>query len=138
MDRGSSKHSPRLDEEMEQETATIRHDGQPAHTQEWRQTEPFDEEPLSLDLPGDQAPGTPPGMTEAGVELRADIAIWLEPGKLPADRDGMLGQARESGAPDGVLDALSRLPAGRQFSTVGEIVRALGIRTEEPRDTGAG
>ena len=37
----------------------------------------------------------------------------------------------------GSLDALNRLPAGRQFGTVGEIVRALGIRTEEPRDRGA-
>ena len=138
MDRGSSKHSPRLDQEMEQETASIRHDGQPAHTEEWRQTEPFEEEPLSLDLPADEAPGTPPGMTEADVELRADIAIWLEPGKLPARRDSLLEQARGAGAPDGVLDALARLPAGRRFGTVGEIVRALGIRTEEPRDPGAG
>jgi hypothetical protein len=123
---------------MERETQTIRHDGQPAHTEEWRQTEPFEEEPLSLDLPGDEAPGTPHGMTEADVELRADIAIWLEPGKLPADRDSLLGQAREAGAPDGVLDALARLPAGRQFGTAGEVVRALGIPTEEPRDSGAG
>ena len=138
MDRGSSKHNPRLDEEMEQETSTIRHDGQPAHPEEWRQPEPFEEEPLSLSLPGDDAPGVPPGMAEADVELRTDIAIWLEPGKLPADRDAILGQARETGAPDEVLDALARLPAGQRFGTAGEIVRALGIHTEEPRDPGAG
>ena len=138
MDRGSSKHSPRLDEEMEQETETIRHDGQPAHAEEWRQTEPFEEEPLSLSLPGDEAPAAPTGMTEADVELRTDIAIWLEPGKLPADRDALAEQARETGAPDEVLDALARLPAGREFGTAGEVVRALGIHTEEPRDQDAG
>jgi len=123
---------------MERETQTIRRDSQPAHTEEWRQTEPFEEEPLSLDLPGDEAPGTPPGMTEADVELRAGIAIWLQPRTLPAGRDSLLEQARGAGAPDGVLDALARLPAGRQFGTAGEVVRALGIATEEPRDSGAG
>jgi hypothetical protein len=35
------------------------------------------------------------------------------------------------GAPDDVVAAIGRLPAGRKFHTIGEIVRTLGIHTEE-------
>jgi hypothetical protein len=51
MERESSKHSPRLDDEMEQETAAIRRTGQPARTEEWRETEPFDPAHLDTELP---------------------------------------------------------------------------------------
>ena len=132
VDRGSSKHGPRVDDQLERETEPVTHNAQPAHLEEWRQTEPFDEGPLSE--PEEHVPGAPAGMTEADVEVRTDIAIWLEPGKLPADRDGILEQLRETGAPDEVVAALSRLPGGQQFHTTGEIVRAIGIPTEEPRD----
>ena len=128
--RGSSKHGPRLDEEMEQETETITRSGQPPHTEEWRETEPFDEGHLETALPEDEAPAAPPGMTAADVERRSDIARHLPPHKLPASRDALLDFLQRTGAPDDVIDAISSLPADREFRTVGEIVRALGIPTE--------
>jgi hypothetical protein len=132
VDRGNSQHGPRVDDQLKRETEAVTHTAQPDHLEEWRQTEPFDEGPLSE--PAGYVPGAPAGMTEADVEQRADIAIWLEPGKLPAARDALLEQLRETGAPDEVVAAVSRLPAGQQFRTIGEIVRAIGIPTEEPRD----
>jgi hypothetical protein len=43
MDRGSSKHGPQRDDEMERETEDITRTGEPQPGEEWRQTEPFDE-----------------------------------------------------------------------------------------------
>ena len=77
-------------------------------------------------------------MTDADVQRRADIAIWLPPGKLPADRDAILGYLQDTGAPDEVIDAVASLPAGQEFGTIGEMARALGIHTELPRDRGQG
>jgi hypothetical protein len=127
----SSKHGPRLDEEMEKEDQTILRSGQPAHTEEWRQTEPFDEPHLETEMPGEEEPAAPRGMTPADVERRSDIARWLPPHKFPADRDTLLPFLQHEGAPDDVVDAIASLPARRKFATIGEVVRALGIPYEE-------
>jgi hypothetical protein len=134
MDRASSKHGPWKDDLMERETQDIVHAAEPPHLEEWRQTEPFDEE--FYQLPETETPGTPAGMTHADVDRRSDIAVYLPPGKLPADRDRILEYVRRAGAADDVVDALSNLPPRREFRTIGEVVRAIGIHTEEPRDRG--
>jgi hypothetical protein len=131
MERGSSKHGPRLDEEMEDEDQTILRSGQPPHTEEWRQTEPFDEPHLETQLPADEEPAAPHGMTPADVERRADIARWLPPHKFPADRGTLLEFLQHEGAPDDVADTIASLPARRRYATIGEVVRALGIPYEE-------
>jgi Protein of unknown function (DUF2795) len=128
--RGSSKHGPELDDQMEQETRDITRTGQPEHTEEWRETEPFEEEHLDQELPASEQPGTPAGITQAQVDRRSDIARWLEPHDFPAGRDMMLGYLEQTGAPDEVVGAISRLPARREFARVAEVMRALGIPTE--------
>jgi hypothetical protein len=70
-------------------------------------------------------------MTPADVDLRSDIARWPPPHKLPEDHAALLEFLQHEGAPDDVVAALGRLPAGRKFGTIGEIVRTLGIHTEE-------
>ncbi|MBT8161287.1 MULTISPECIES: hypothetical protein [Arthrobacter] len=40
-ERGNTKHSPHLDEKMQQETLGMVRNRQPAHAEEWRETEPF-------------------------------------------------------------------------------------------------
>jgi Protein of unknown function (DUF2795) len=133
MERGSDKHGPRLDEQLEHEDEPIVRSGQPPHTEEWRETEPFEDEHVDLNVPGDEAPGAPPGMTAADVERRSEIARWLEPHKFPSDRDTIVGYLQQEGAPDEVVDAIATLPAGRTFSQTGDVVRALGIPTEHRR-----
>ena len=46
-------------------------------------------------------------------------------------RDALLEFLQHAGAPDDVVAAIGRLPAGRKFGTIGDIVRTLGIHTEE-------
>lgn len=41
VERGNTKHGPRLDEEIEQETSGMIGGTQPAHVEEFRQTEAF-------------------------------------------------------------------------------------------------
>jgi hypothetical protein len=41
MERGSSKHGPRLDEEMKHETEGLVRSGHPSHVQDWKEPEPL-------------------------------------------------------------------------------------------------
>jgi hypothetical protein len=134
MDRANSKHGPWLDDQMERETQRITRAAEPERAEEWRQTEPFDEGRYSA--PPDQTPGTPAGMTWSDADRRTDIAIYLPPRKLPAGRDAILRYVRDSGAPDDVVAAIGSLPPRRVFRTIGEVVRAIGVPTEESRDRG--
>jgi hypothetical protein len=127
MERESSKHGPRHDDQLAREDRDLTSTAQPAHTEEWRQPEPFDRG-------HEQTPGAPPGMTASEVNERSDIAIYLPPGKLPASRSAILGYLRDTGAPDYAIAAVSRLPGDREFATIGEIVRGIGIHTEAARD----
>jgi hypothetical protein len=133
MERGSDKHSPRLDDELEREDLTITRSGQPPHTQESRETEPFEEPLLDEELPAGTAPGTPAGMTPADVEWRSEVARWLEPHKFPSDRGTILDYLQRAGAPDEVTDAIAALPARRTFSRTSDVIHALGIPTERGR-----
>jgi Protein of unknown function (DUF2795) len=133
MERGSTEHSPRLDDQLKHEDESITRSGQPAHTEEWRQSEPFEEAPLGEELPEGEAPGTPAGMTPADVERRSEIARWLEPHKFPSDRATMLDYLQREGAPDEVIGAIAILPARRTFDRTGDVIRALGIPTERGR-----
>ncbi len=79
------------------------------------------------------APGTAPGTDERDLERRAAIAEALGKEVWPADRDGLVAKAAESGAPDAVLAQLRRLPAGREFTNVQAVAQELGIGTEQQR-----
>jgi len=131
----SSKHSARLDDGMEEEDQTILRSGQPPRTEEWREPEPFDPGHLETEMPEEEEPAAPQGMTPADVERRSDIARLLPPHKFPANRETLLPFLQHEGAPDDVVDAIASLPARQKFATIGELVRALGIPYEEDRPT---
>ena len=78
-------------------------------------------------------PATAPGTDEADLERRSAIAEALGKEIWPADRDRLVANAEESGAPDAVLGQLRRLPADREFTNVQDVARELGIGTEQQR-----
>jgi mono/diheme cytochrome c family protein len=95
MERISSKHGPRLDDALAEEAAPLVHGA--AHeprAQEHRESE--------------ETTGLPPG----GAVARREIARHLDSRTFPADRDAIVGNATENGAPDSVLGLLSALPGG--------------------------
>ncbi len=123
MERTTDKHSPRLDEEMKRETASLTH-GAPvdARADEFREQEaPTDYEPgassrlMHLD---------PQGNDPAGA--RREFSRHLLPSMFPGDRDSLLDAANAEDAPGPVIDLLAQLPPGQQFATMYEVWGALG------------
>ena len=78
-----------------------------------------------------ERPRTPPrGMSPADVARRAALTRNLPPSVFPADRARLLTHLRSHRAPESVIDAVSGLPEDKEFSTLGEVVRAIGLLTE--------
>jgi hypothetical protein len=121
LERGSDKHSPRVDEELEQ--------GAPieSRVEEYREQEG----------PGDDQPTPAPRITEPtgsldldDAEARSDIARYLDRGAFPADREGLVANARANHAPPVVLERLQALPDGRTYQALPDVWAALGGTVE--------
>jgi hypothetical protein len=135
----SEQHSgpvgPREDDELAHETQGLVKGGHSTRAEEWRDPEPLDENTDTGQrgtVTGDEG-GTPPGMDRDDVEMRSEIARFLDSTALPGDRESVLRAAEEHYAPDPVLDRLRGLPSGQHFENVQDVVQALGMGTEEHR-----
>lgn len=127
------------DDAQAHETRGLEQGGHTSRAEEWRDPQaPAEGEPRASWTPGTpEQPGTPEGMTNQDVEDRSEIARHLGKGVWPADRDALVAKAEENSAPDAVLARLRRLPAGQEFANVQDVSQALGIGTEESRETSA-
>jgi hypothetical protein len=128
----STKHSPRVDEELEHEIQGMLKAEHATRAEEWREAEPVAEgDPdLTADPSGTLVGGVPVGTTEDAVVARAELARWLTRAPFPGTRDDLLEQARDNRAPDAVVAELGRLPEGETFERIGDVARALGYPTE--------
>jgi hypothetical protein len=115
MERESSKHSPRVDEEMKKEVQSfLQGDPVDSRVQEAREKEgPADGEPTpdAVISIADRMPGGE-RLTREEVELRHDLARHIEGHIFPADREQIVANARAMHAPQPVIDRLEMLPAG--------------------------
>jgi len=118
VERGSDKHSPRIDEQLQHDTRSIVQ-GAPveARVEEHREQEGAGE-------------GDPEQSYDGWIDDRSELARHLEPSSFPAGRDGLLAGAGEQHAPDWVVAALRSLPADRTFHTTEEVWEALGGQRE--------
>ncbi len=129
MERGSDKHSSRVDEEMAHEVSGMIHGGHDSRAEEWRSAEPAGEDQPAATL-GAQTPlagGTPHGMSAEDVEARSELAQWLGRATFPAIGQVLLEHVMDAQAPDRVVDQVRALPAGREFANAGDVWRALHI-----------
>lgn len=128
MERGSDRHSARMDDALKGETEGLVRAGRDTHAQEWKTPEPSGEDQPDLDRAPDSTltGGVPTGMTEADVEGRSELAAHLDRSVFPALGTVLVDNARENNAPDAVVEQLRRLPAGREFQNVGEVWTELG------------
>ena len=136
MERGSSKHGPRLDDEMAHETAGIvQSHGPGGRAEEWHDPEPSGEDqPEVTYVPGGQTRGgTPPGLDPDDVEPRSRLGRFLDRSVFPADAAQLRHNAVANQAPADILTMLGQLPNGRHFKTVTEVWAALGGSNEERR-----
>jgi hypothetical protein len=127
---------PGQDERLAHETRGQVQGGHGTRAEEWREAEPSGEDQPTGDrgtIPEDRR-GTPDGMSSDDVEARSDIARFLGLSAFPGDRESLMRAARDNQAPDSVLGPLQSLPSGEQFENVQDVVRALGMGTEQHRN----
>ena len=131
MERGSDKHSPRVDEQLDHDTRSLTQ-GAPVESrvEEYREQEgPGEDQPTpDARLTGGRATAGSLDLDDA--ETRADIARFLTPSAFPADREALLADAEGNNAPATVVERLQALPAGRAYENVQDIWGALGGTVE--------
>ena len=129
MERGSDKHSPRVDEELDHETRSLQQ-GAPieSRVEEFREQEgPGEDQPTPESRLSEGRTGS---LDLDDAEARSDIARYLDPSAFPADRDGLLDTAEANNAPEVVLERLQALPAGRTYERLPDVWAALGGTVE--------
>lgn len=135
----STKHNPRLDDELQHEIEGMVRAGRSTHAEEWAESEPTAEgDPdIDSDPAGTLVGGTPVGMDADAVTARAELSRWLTRAPFPGNRDELVEAARDHHAPDAVVAELERLPEGERYERIGDVVRALGYPTETGPGPGA-
>lgn len=135
MERGNTKHGPRLDDEMAHEVRGVVQGGTVSRVDEFHEPEPAGEnQPSPSHIPGGRSTGgTPPDLTFDEIERRSRLGRYLPKSSLPGDREELISGAADLRAPDDVMEDLSRLPAGEIYVTVNEIWAALGGHNEARR-----
>ncbi|MFP5326273.1 MAG: DUF2795 domain-containing protein [Acidimicrobiia bacterium] len=119
----STKHSPRIDEQLKHE------EGGDRAEERLRNQGPTEDE----HLPSEGARHDLDDVVDlSGVEERSDIARFLEPSRFPASREDLIDAAREHFAPVHVLETLSELPEdSTAYGNVQQVWEALGGTAEE-------
>ncbi|MEO3778685.1 DUF2795 domain-containing protein [Micromonospora sp. B11E3] len=137
MERGSSKHAPRVDEQMSQEVSgLVQGPGTGgSRVEESRVPEPAGEDqPEATTAPaGELRSGAPKGMSSRDVEERSRLGRFITMTALPGDREALVANALANAAPDDLVTALRGLPPDTVYQTVSEVWAALGNKNETTR-----
>ena len=120
---------------MQHETEGLVRSGRSTHAEEWKDPEPSGEDQPDADrVPGGTlVGGTPPGLTPADVEGRAELAGYIGKECYPVVRAQVIDLVMENNAPDRVIDLVKNLPSDRQFHNINEIWTAVGGNVEAER-----
>ena len=122
MERGSDKHSARMDDALEHEVRGMMTAGRDTHAEEWKSAEPSGEDQPAVDLSADGSlhGGVPDGMTEVDVEQRSQLAQYLGKEVWPATGAQLLAVAQGRNAPDAVLAQLRKAHADVSYANLQE------------------
>ena len=133
MDRGSSKHNPRVDEQMAAEVRGMVQGVAGARAEEWKMAEPSGEDQPSVTVAPNEGRGEPAGVGNPESEEFSRFGTYIGRSALPGDRQALLESARDRDAPDDVIARLQRLPENTTFQNVAEAWRAGqgGVSPEE-------
>jgi len=122
MDRGSNKHSPRVDDEMAAEVRGIVQGTAGGRAEEWKMAEPSGEDQPQVSLVPDEevARGEPGGVGSPQGEAFSRFGSYIGLSALPGDRAALLKSAQDLEAPDDVVARISTLPEGTIFQNVAQ------------------
>lgn len=121
MERGSSKHSPVIDELMKEEVEPMLRGASAGPRVEHRDPEPS----------GDDEPESDARLGEDDVEARSKLARYIDRVAFPGDRSALAASAEKNEAPTHVIEALKELPEGVEYLNTQQIWVALGGEPEE-------
>lgn len=135
MERGSDKHGARMDEALEGEVHGMMQANRETHAEEWSSPEPSGEDQPDIDLvpDGTLSGGLPEGMTDADVEERSQLALYLGKEVWPATGAALLDQVRRRNAPDRVVGWVLGLDADREYTNLQDAWSALRRGVEQQR-----
>ena len=125
MERGSDKHSARMDDALAHDVEGLMRSGHDSR-EDWNSPEPSGEDQPDVDMVpnGTLAGGVPDGMTEVDVERRSELAQYL--GRVwPATREQVLEVAIGNEAPEAILEPLRALPMGASYGNLQELWAAV-------------
>jgi len=121
MQRGSDRLSVHRDEEMKHELQGMLRSGHSTRSEEWHDPEPSaDDDPLVAG-----GPVTPEAGQVSVAELRTELARHLGRTSFPAGPEDLAGGLRSRHAPDGLVDAVRRLPHRARYRTAQELAEAV-------------
>ena len=139
MERESSKHSPRVDDELGHEVESLVRGSaaEESRAREDRLQEGSDEgemrfEPADRTLAQDRGIG----VDDASADERSELARHIAASPWPAGREQLVEAARLDRAPQQVIDQLRTLPSEAAFENVQEVWSALGGATEDQHTRG--
>jgi hypothetical protein len=123
-----TKRNPRLDEQLKKEAGSIPGEGSVEGREEYHRIEgPTDEDLVEAEAARAESGE---GLSQDEIELRSDIARFLQPSLFPAGPDELIRSAEERHTPDAILSLLKRLP-DQQFENVQAVWEALGGDVEK-------
>jgi hypothetical protein len=128
MERGSFKHSPRVDEQMSHEVQGAVQGSVGARAEEWKMAEPAGEDQPEISVitgARDAGRDVPDGVGNPRAEAFSRFGTYIGLSALPGDREALERSARDLNAPDDVLDDLARLPDGVVYATVAQVWNVL-------------
>ena len=124
--RTSDKHNPRVDELMKEEVDALVRGGTETRAQEFREKEaPTDGEPTPDGVISSGSEADPRAeLTHDELELRHNLARFLEGAIFPASREAIVDNARSRNAPDEIVAYLEELPDA-SYESFRDVWRAL-------------
>jgi Protein of unknown function (DUF2795) len=128
MERGSSKHSPRVDEQMASEVRGTVQGVAGARAEEWKMAEPSGEDQPQTSLVPEQeiVRGEVTGVGSQSGEEFSRFGSYIGMSALPGNREALLKSAGDLEAPDDIVDALNQLPPDTTYRNLAEVWHALG------------
>lgn len=131
MTQEGGTHGPRQDDALKRETRSEVQAGRSTRTEEWREPEPPGEDQPEATW----APEGRPGRGEGGhdprdIQLRSDLARYLDRATFPASREQVLSTLAAHQAPQQLADVVAALPPGSAFASFAELANALGLPVE--------
>ena len=135
MSEEASKHSPRIDELLQHETASLLGGAPDEGRDEGRLQQASGPGEPDLALPDRSLPGDPADrLAEDELDRRARLAAAVAPAHFPATSRDLAEVAEAEHLATDLLDELRALDPDQSFETVQEVWLAIGGSVEGPRN----